>query len=98
MINLKPLIIDPTGWLEATWMDDDKQVQCTSYHPTQIDVLRADAATHGTPLDEFESQLAEWVASYVPPAPEPVIPEPVIDPVDKLKAFLAANPDVAAIL
>ena len=29
------------------------------------------------------------------PQPEPV---PVVDPVDKLKAFLAANPDVAAIL
>ena len=29
--------------------------------------------------------------------PDPV-PEPVVDPVDKLRAFLAANPDVAAIL
>lgn len=29
--------------------------------------------------------------------PEPV-PEPQVDPVDKLKAFLASNPDVAAIL
>lgn len=31
--------------------------------------------------------------------PAPVAPEPVVvNPVDKLKAFLAANPDVASIL
>jgi hypothetical protein len=33
-----------------------------------------------------------YLAFITPPA------EPVVDPVDKLKEFLAANPDVAAIL
>jgi hypothetical protein len=28
----------------------------------------------------------------------PISPDPVTDPLEKLKAFLAANPDVAAIL
>jgi hypothetical protein len=34
----------------------------------------------------------------LPPAPEPFQIEPAADPVDKLKAFLLANPDVAQIL
>lgn len=43
----------------------------------------------------------EWTFSLTPcdvlPEPEPVPPEE-LSPVDKLKEFLAANPDVAAIL
>lgn len=45
------------------------QLWCQSYHPTQIDMLRAKAAEYGTPLDEYEPLLAEWVASYEPPPP-----------------------------
>ena len=99
MIQLKPLIIDSTGWLEATWVDVEQkpdkvipatdseperiekggvietQIHCQSYHPTQIDMLRAKAAEYGTPLDEYEQMLSDWVNSYVP---EPVTPaEPV---------------------
>lgn len=70
MISIS-LVLDPTGWLEVTWMDGDTQVKCVSYHPTQIDMLRADAADVGTPLGDHEQQLADWVASYVPPEPEP---------------------------
>ena len=68
MIVLKPFVIDATGWLEATWFDDEenKNIQCTSFHPLQIDLLRADAALHDTPLDEYEAQLSEWVSGYVP--------------------------------
>lgn len=68
------LILDSTNWLEATWKDGDEQIQCVSYHPTQIDMLRADAAALGTDLAEHESLLADWVAAYVPPDPEPVSP------------------------
>lgn len=76
MTELKPLIIGETGWLEATWVDDETQVYCQSYHPTQIDMLRDKAAEYGTPLDEYEQMLADWVYSYVPepPAPEPPAP------------------------
>lgn len=48
------------------------QIKCVSYHPTQIDMLRADAAELGTNLTEHEALLADWVASYVPPDPEPI--------------------------
>jgi len=68
IIELK---LDATNWLEATWMDGAAQVRCVSYHPTQIDMLRADAAAMGTPLDEHQAMLAEWVASYVPPPADP---------------------------
>lgn len=132
MIILKPLIFDPTGWLEATWVDrvqapdivtpakdavfsedgleispakpehiepgnvTETQVQCHSYHQTQIDMLRSDAARHGTALDEYEAQLTAWVAAYIPPIPEPI--QEITDPAEKLRAFLNQNPDVAAIL
>lgn len=49
----------------------ETQLWCQSYHPTQIDMLRAKAAEYGTPLDEHEPLLAEWVASYEPPPPTP---------------------------
>lgn len=49
----------------------ETQVWCQSYHPTQIDMLRAKAAEYGTPLDEYEPLLAEWVASYEPPVVTP---------------------------
>ena len=48
------------------------QIKCVSYHPTQIDVLRADAAELGTDLTAHEATLTDWVASYVPPPPEPI--------------------------
>lgn len=61
------------------------QVWCQSYHPTQIADLRAKAAEYGTPLDEYEAMLADWVAAYVPPAP---LPEPVPQQVTMRQARL----------
>lgn len=83
MIDLRPPLLDTTGWLEATWIErtqaaesepgavTETQVWCQSYHPTQIADLRAKAAEYGTPLDEYEPLLAEWVASYEPPVVTP---------------------------
>lgn len=66
------------NWLEATWTDGDSEVKHTSYHPTQLDLLQADAAAMGTPLDAHADMLAAWVASYVPPPPEPIqVPQEV---------------------
>lgn len=75
MIFLSYLVTDKTGWVEAAWADAERTLWCQSYHPTQIDDLRAKAAEYGTPLDDYEALLAEWVASYVPPEPEPLAPE-----------------------
>lgn len=44
---------------------------------------------------EITDEEAEAIRIANTPKP---IPKPVVDPVEKLKAFLAANPDVAAIL
>lgn len=58
-------------WLEASFKDDEgRELQFTSYHPTQLDLIRADAAKHGADLAEHETMLAEWVAGYVPPPPQ----------------------------
>ena len=84
MIQLKPLIIDSTGWLEAAWVNVEQKpdkgeiespVYCQSFHPTQIDLLRTKATEYETPLDEYEQMLADWVAAYTTPDSEPLTPE-----------------------
>ena len=47
------------------------ELKHVSYHPTQLDMLQADAEAMGTSLDEYADMLANWVADYVPPHPEP---------------------------
>jgi hypothetical protein len=64
-------------WLEVTWTDDGQEVKHTSYHPTQLDMLKADIASFGMDLaPQHEAMLNEWAASYVaPPPPPPVVPQ-----------------------
>lgn len=65
-------------WLEVAWTDvvqDGDQPQRTplrhtSYHPTQLAMLQADAVTMGTPLTDHMPMLTAWVDSYVPPTPD----------------------------
>ena len=85
------------GTFEALWLDDEgKQIACVAYSGDQADLFRADVAKFGGDVDE--SLIAEIAAEWVPPElPQPVEVTPV-DPVEKLRRFLTANPDVAAVL
>ena len=53
----------------------DVPVKCHSYGPTQMQMFRDDAAELGTSVAEYEDELAEITAHYVPlpPAPPPVL-------------------------
>ena len=47
-------------------------LQCTSYHPTQLELIHADCATHGVTIEgDDAAAVAQWVADYVPPPPAP---------------------------
>jgi hypothetical protein len=48
------------------------ELKFVSYHPTQLNLLEADALLMGTSLDDHAQTLADWIAAYVPPPPEPV--------------------------
>ena len=78
----------------------DTQIKCHSYHPTQVDMLRADAVALGTPLGDYEDQIAEMEAGYVPPAPAPIqVPQVITIRQAKLvllAADLLDDVDVAA--
>lgn len=67
----------------------ETQLKCHSYHPTQMGMLRADAAYYGTPLTDYEAQIAEMEAGYVPPAPLPT-PVPHVITIRQAKLVLLA--------
>lgn len=93
MIVLKPIVFYPDhAGCEATWVDENEvQIKCHSYHPTQVDMLMADAVALGTPLDDYQDQIAEMEAGYVPPAPPPVqVPQVITSRQAKL-VLLAAG-------
>lgn len=97
-MNLKVIkYTNVPGTFEALWLDDEgKQIACVAYSGDQADLFRTDVVKFGGDVDE--SLIAEITAEWVPPElPQPVEVTPV-DPVEKLKQFLTANPDVAAVL
>lgn len=69
-----------------------------AYKLTQGWPLHVESGAFVNP-DSNQEYLA-WLAAGNTPEPADPIPEPppALDPVDKLKAFLAANPDVAALI
>lgn len=65
-------------------------LQSTSYHPTQLDLIQADCATHGVKIEGDDAEaVANWVANYVPPPP----PAPTLADFD---AALTAHLDSTA--
>lgn len=87
------IILDETNWLEATWLEDDRQVHCESYsgHPEHIAMLRAKALEFGTPLDEFEGLIAQAEQAYTPPTQEELDKALVIQKVQEYKAYLSST-------
>lgn len=57
---------------------EEIQVKCHSYHPTQMDMLRADAFELNTSLVDYEDQITNLAANYIPPPPEPIAVPQVI--------------------
>lgn len=51
-------------------------LQSTSYHPTQLELIHADCATHGVTIEGDDAQaVANWVADYVPPPARVPVPQ-----------------------
>ena len=59
--------------IEGEFVDEiqtkETQIKCHAYDGSQMDMLRADSAELGTPLDEYEALIAEVEANIVPPPP-----------------------------
>lgn len=52
------------------------ELKCTSYHPTQLDLIHADCAKHGVTIEGDDAEvIAQWVADYVPEPPPVLTPE-----------------------
>ena len=60
-------------WLEATWLEDDKQVHCESFsgHPEHITMFRAKVAEFGVDTTaEDEKLIEEAISNFVMPTQE----------------------------
>lgn len=63
-----------SDWLEATWLENDKQIYCESFsgHKEHIALLRAKAKEFNTPLSKFEDLIKQCQDSFVYPTDEEI--------------------------
>jgi hypothetical protein len=67
------------------------EIRHVSYHPTQIEFLRADSELMGSSLEEYEEFLLSWIASYIPPPDKPTTIPQSITPRQARLALLGAG-------
>ena len=75
-----------------TTTDKEAIVKCHAYDGTQMDMLRADSAELGTPLDEYEALIAEVEANIVPPPPPTSKELAAIAKAERAAAMLSGAP------
>ena len=87
------LILDETNWLEATWLEDDKQIHCESFsgHKEHISLLRTKAKEFNTPLDEFEPLIKQCQDSFIYPTDEEIAKEQLEHKINEAKAYLLST-------
>lgn len=87
------LILDKTNWLEATWVEDDKQIYCESYsgHSEHIAMLRAKSKELNTSLKEFEPLIKQCQDSFVYPNDEEIAKEQLEHKINEAKAYLLST-------
>lgn len=83
-VPAQPEVITP-GQITRT------ELKFVSYHPTQLSLLEADALLMGTSLDDHAQMLADWIAAYVPPPPEPVAVPQIVTMRQARRVLLAAG-------
>ena len=83
-VPAQPEVITP-GQITRT------ELKFVSYHPTQLSLLEADALLMGTSLDDHAQILADWIAAYVPPPPEPVAVPEIVTMRQARRVLLAAG-------
>lgn len=62
------------NWLEATWIENDKQIHCESFsgHVEHIALLRAKSQEFNTSLQEFEHIIEQCKINFVYPTTEEI--------------------------
>ena len=72
--------------------DEETPVKCHAYDASQMDMLRADAAELGTPLDEYEALISAVEACILPPPPPTAEELSAIAKAERAAAMLRGAP------
>ena len=78
-------------WLEATWLEDEKQIYCESFsgHPEHIAMLEAKALEFGTSLDEYTELIEQAKEAFVMPTAEELLAYELDQKIQEANGYLA---------